>query len=107
MSLQVMNSYGATLGANSIAIIDDRHILYLCGKYICLYTVPPKGEHSSSENSQQFLHGTKDGKQIKAICTSPTSSRTRGIAFAENECMCFYSTDFFLEFKFFIFKSYF
>lgn len=87
MSFQILNSFGATLGPNSVAVIDDRHILYICGKYICLYTLPSGNDSSSNASKQTFLHGTKEGKNIKVICTSPTSSRVRGIAFAEMECL--------------------
>ena len=92
--LQILSSFGATLSSNSVAVIDDRHILYICGKYICLNNISSKGDSSNNDSSQMFFHGTKEGKQIKAICASPSSSRTRGIAFAETESLDFHLSSF-------------
>ncbi|KAA6375470.1 MAG: hypothetical protein EZS28_029003 [Streblomastix strix] len=84
MTLQIANSFGATLGPNTVAIIDERHVLYLCGKFICVYQLS-QGEVGTANSTQTFIRGSSDGKQIKSICTSPQSSRVRGIAFTEQE----------------------
>ncbi|KAK2961400.1 putative cilia- and flagella-associated protein 57 [Blattamonas nauphoetae] len=86
MALELINSFGATLLPSAVGIIDERHILYICGKYICLHNLSTSSDGASHDNVQQFIPGSKDGKQIKSLCISPsTSGRTKSIAFVESE----------------------
>ena len=89
MSFQIVSSFGATLGSGSIAILDNHHILYICGSYICMANIASIGTNYRSSSSQRFISSSKEGKQIRCLCVSPSSTSTRGIAFAEEDCLLF------------------
>lgn len=85
----VLNSFGATLGPNSFAILDDDHIAYICGRYVCIHRTREGVESATQDSVQKFIPCMDESISLHAICASPSSSRVKSLAYAEMLCLFF------------------
>ena len=83
----ILNSYGSILGPNSFAVLDDEHVSYICGRFVCIYRTRTANDNIASQSSQTYIPASEDSLRIHAICASPSSSQLKSIAFAEVICL--------------------
>ena len=83
----ILNSFGALLGPNSFAVLDDEHVSYICGRFICIYRTRTNNDTTTSQSNQSYIPASEDSIRLHALCASPSSSQLKSIAFAEVLCL--------------------